>query len=230
MAKLKTTRRPRAKRVSRAPRAPRKHDGLTEARILDAARAVFIRRGTFGARMQEIAKEAGVNQALLHYYFRSKERLSAAVFQQFAARMFPAVVQVLGSDMPLADKVDRVVALYLENLSANPFLPGYLLSELHHQPERVQQLLAAAGASPGQMMRPVVSKLAAQIDLEVKAGRMRAIAPDQFAANLLSLCVFPFAARPMLGIVFGMDDAAFARFIDERKRDLPTFIHAGLRP
>src|ERR1051325_6636296 len=150
-------------------------DRETEQRILDAARAVFIRRGTFGARMQEIAKEAGVNQALLHYYFRSKEGLSAAVFQQFASRMFPAVVQILGSDMPLGEKVDRVVA-------------GYLLPELHHQPERVQQLLAAAGASPGQMMRPVVGKLAAQIDAEVNAGRMRAIGPDQFAANLLSLC------------------------------------------
>jgi AcrR family transcriptional regulator len=226
MTKSKTSRRARPKRP---PRPPRKHDGLTEARILDAARAVFIRRGTFGARMQEIAKEAGVNQALLHYYFRSKEGLSAAVFQQFASRMFPAVVQILGSDMPLGEKVDRVVALYLENLSANPFLPGYLLSELHHQPERVQQLLAAAGASPGQMMRPVVGKLAAQIDAEVNAGRMRAIGPDQFAANLLSLCVFPFAARPMLSIVFGMDDAGFARFIEQRKQQLPEFIHAGLR-
>ena len=227
MTKLKTTRRARPKR---AARAPRKHDGLTEARILEAARAVFIRRGTFGARMQEIAKEAGVNQALLHYYFRSKERLGAAVFQQFASRMFPAVVQILGSDMPLAEKVDRVVALYLDNLSANPFLPGYLLSELHHQPERVQQLLAAAGASPGQMMRPVVGTLAAQIHAEVKAGRMRPIAPEQFAANLFSLCVFPFAARPMLGIVFGMDDAGFTRFIEERRQHLPQFIHAGLRP
>jgi TetR/AcrR family transcriptional regulator len=226
MTKTRTSR-----RAARRPaRAPRKHDGLTEARILEAARAVFIQRGTSGARMQEIAKEAGVNQALLHYYFRSKERLSAAVFQQFAARMFPAVVQLLGGDLALNEKVDRVVALYLDNLSANPFLPAYLLSELHHQPERVQQLLAAAGAAPGQTMRPVVAKLATQIQAEVTAGRMRAIAPEQFAANLLSLCVFPFAARPMLAIVFGMDDAGFARFIDDRRKHLPAFIHSALRP
>jgi len=220
---------PRTRRLP-APRAPRKHDGLTESRILDAARTVFIRRGTAGARMQEIAREAGVNQALLHYYFRSKERLSGAVFQQFASRMFPAVVQLLGGEASLADKIERIVALYLENLSANPFLPAYLLSELHHHPERVQQLLASAGASPERLMRPVVAKLAAQIDAEVNAGRMRPIAPEQFTANLLSLCVFPFAARPMLSIVFGWDDAAFARFIDERRRHLPPFIHAGLRP
>src|SRR3954470_16415970 len=98
-------------------------DSDTENRILLAARAVFMRRGTAGARMQEIAEEAGVNQALLHYYFRSKEGLSAAVFQQFAARLFPALIQTLGSDALLDEKIDRIVALYLDNLSLNPFLP-----------------------------------------------------------------------------------------------------------
>src|SRR6266496_3997155 len=111
--------------VKRKTTAPHVRDGETESRILAAATAVFVRRGTAGARMQEIAKEAGVNQALLHYYFRSKERLSGAVFQQFASRMFPAVVQVLGGEVSLAEKIDRIVALYLENLSANPFLPAY---------------------------------------------------------------------------------------------------------
>src|SRR5436190_23994598 len=88
------------------------HDGETETRILDAARAVFIRRGTAGARMQEIAAEAGVNQALLHYYFRSKERLSDAVFQQMASRLFPALIQTLGGDESVDEKVDDVIALY----------------------------------------------------------------------------------------------------------------------
>ena len=156
------------RRRARGTAPPR--DGQSEQRILDAARAVFIRRGTAGARMQEIAKEAGVNQALLHYYFRTKERLSSAVFLQFASRVFPAVVQVLGGDAPLDDKIDRVIALYLDNLSANPFLPGYLISELHHHPERVEQLLAAAGAEPGRVMPSILKKLGRQIDEQVKAG------------------------------------------------------------
>ena len=84
-------------------------DSDTENRILQAARAVFIRRGTSGARMQEIAEEAGVNQALLHYYFRSKERLSEAVFTEVAGRMFPMVFQILGGDMSIEEKVDAIV-------------------------------------------------------------------------------------------------------------------------
>ncbi len=210
--------------------APHK-DGETEQRILDAARTVFLRRGSAGARMQEIAQEAGVNQALLYYYFRSKERLSGAVFQQIAGRIFPALTQTLGAEISLDEKIDRLVALYLENLSQNPFIPGYLLSELHHHPERVQQLLTSAiGAEPGRVLPPLFEKLGKQIDERVRAGTMRRIAPEQFAINLISLCIFPFAARPMLSIIFGMDDRAFARFIEQRKTDLPAFFRNALRP
>src|SRR4051812_12563752 len=85
------------------------HDGTTEQRILDAAHAIFVRAGTAGARMQDIAAEAGVNQALLHYYFRSKAQLSEAVFRRAARQLFPVVIEVIVSDLSLEEKVKRVV-------------------------------------------------------------------------------------------------------------------------
>lgn len=218
-AKRKTTRRPR----------PR--EAATEQKILDAARAVFLRRGTAGARMQEIASEAGVNQALLHYYFRSKERLSAAVFQQIASRIFPALAQTLSAEIPLDEKIDRLIHIYLDNLSQNRFVPGYLISELHHHPERVQQLLSGAlGADPRSLMPGLLRNLERQIDDGVRAGEIRPIRPEQFVINVISLCIFPFAARPMLSILLGMDDNAFQRFIEQRRKDLPEFVRRGLRP
>lgn len=216
---------------SRRRKAPPRTDRETEQRILDAARAVFIRRGTAGARMQEIAAEAGVNQALLHYYFRSKERLSNAVFQQVAMRIFPGLLQTLGSELSLDDKIERIVTLYLENLAMNPFIPGYLLSEMHHNPERIPQMIeAATGHAPGRVLPPLLKKLEQQIAAEVSAGRMHPISAIGFAVNLLSLCIFPFAARPMLSIAFEMDDTAFARFITERRPELIAFIRNALRP
>ncbi len=216
---------------SRTPPIDQQRDGETEQRILNAARTVFLRHGTAGARMQEIAREAGVNQALLHYYFRSKAGLSSAVFRQFAGRIFPALAQTLGADISLDAKIGRLIAVYLDNLSSNPFLPGYIISELHHHPERVAEVVASAlGATPGGVMSPLLTKLGSQIDAEVAAGTMRPIAPEQFAINLISLCIFPFAARPMLRIVFGMDDDAFARFIEQRKTELPAFFRNALRP
>lgn len=210
---------------------PVPNDRETEQKILEAARSVFLRRGTAGARMAEIAQEAGVNQALLHYYFRSKERLAGAVFEQIAGRVFPALVQIFGADISLDEKIDRLIAAYLENLSRNAFLPGYLISEMHHHPERVSQLVAAAmGADPARVLPPLFEKLGQQIDEHVADGTMRRIAPEQFAINLISLCIFPFAARPMLRLIFGMDDDAFARFIEQRKTELPAFFRNALRP
>ena len=203
----------------------------TEQRILEAARSVFIRRGTAGARMQEIAAEAGVNQALLHYYFRSKDQLSAAVFGQMATRLFPALLMILSSDDPLDQKIDRIVELYHDTLTQNPFLPGYVLAELHHHPERIQQVIGKiGGGEPAELARPLFEHLGRQIDAEVRAGRMRAISPQQFVVNLVSLCIFPFAARPMLALMLGLDDAAFPSFIAERQRTLAEFYKNALRP
>src|SRR2546423_462692 len=110
-------------------------DRDTERWILDAAHAVFLRHGTAGARMQEIAREAGVNSALLHYYFRTKDRLAASVFERAAGQLLPAVIRVLGSDAELEAKVEQVVDIELRQLTATPYLPGSILSELTHHPE-----------------------------------------------------------------------------------------------
>jgi TetR/AcrR family transcriptional regulator len=206
-------------------------DGDTGQRILDAAHAVFVRRGTAGARTQEIAKEAGVNSALLHYYFRTKERLAEAVFQRAAAQLMPAVIRVLGSDAELEQKVEQVVDIELRQLLKTPYLPGYILSELAHHPERVRQLFSSAtGMTPADVGRRVFKVLRKQIDTSVKAGRMHPIAPEQFAINLLALCVFPFAARPMVMALVGLDQAGFEQFINRRRKELAPFFLRALRP
>lgn len=206
-------------------------DRGTETRILDAAHAVFIRRGTAGARMQEIAQEAGVNSALLHYYFRSKERLSAAVFQRARADLLPAVIGILGSDQELDAKVRGVIDVELTQLLATPYLPGYILSELAHQPERVRQLFSiTTGRLPEEIGQAVLVKLRSQIQAQVRAGRMRVITPEEFLVNLLSMCIFPFAARPIWSAMLGWDDEGFQRFMARRRRDLPVFFLKALRP
>lgn len=205
-------------------------DADTEKRILEAATKVFIRHGTAGARMQEIAEEAGVNQALLHYYFRSKERLSEAVFRETAGRMFPAIIQFVGADITIVEKIDRIVDMYLTAMSRTPFLPGYIISELHHHPARIPQLLGnIAGTAIGEALRPAMEKLEKQLAAEARAGRMRRISAQQFLVNLLSLCIFPFAARPMLRAALGLDDDEFAKFIEQRRKDLPIYIRAAMR-
>jgi TetR/AcrR family transcriptional regulator len=220
---------PRRRRAAAATRAVR--DGRTEQRILDAAHAVFVRRGTAGARMQEIARQAGVNQALLHYYFRSKEQLAEAAFARAASQFMPAVIDVMAGGGELEDKVRRIVALELDHLSRAPFLPGYILGEVTHRPERAAQLIAAMAGQTADDIRPrVFGTLKAQLDARVAAGTLRPIAPQAFMVNLMALCIFPFAARPMLMTMLGLDEDGFARFIARRRDELPAFFMGALRP
>jgi AcrR family transcriptional regulator len=206
-------------------------DRDAEQRILDAAHTVFVRRGTAGARMQEIAEEAGVNKALLHYYFRSKARLGEAIFRRVAAGLFGRLGAILGGPATLDEKVRQVVALYLDQLSATPYAPGYVISEINQHPERARQLLDAIGQLRAQAIgEHFIATLDRQLKDASRAGRIRPISIDQFLANLASLCVFPFVARPMLCAVLQLDDRGFERFVRERKATLPDFILNALRP
>src|SRR5262245_23793102 len=222
----KRSRRTRSRQVKRT-----RSTEETEQRILDAAHAVFVRAGTAGARTLEIAKEAGVNPALLHYYFRTKERLAEAVFRRAAGQLLPAVIRILASDATLEDKVEQVVQVELEFLSKAPYLPAYILSELAHHPDRAPQLIAAVtGEVPVALGTHVRTVLAKQIDARVRERTMHPIAPDQFAVNLLALCVFPFAARPLFMAMFGIDQKGFEQFIERRRQELAPFFLRALRP
>ena len=145
--------------------------------------------------------------------------------------MFPALIQIIGGDIPVVEKIDRIVETYLTTMARTPFLPGYILSELHHHPERIPQLVGkVTGGDISDTARPAFEKLEEQLAAEARAGRMRSISAAQFFVDLLSLCVFPFAARPMLRAVLGFDDDEFARFIEQRRKELPLYIRSAIQP
>lgn len=191
----------------------------TEAQILEAAHRVFLRRGTAGARMQEIADEAGVNKALLHYYFRSKQKLAEAVFLRAAHTLFPTLLATLGSDLPLRDKLQKAVDVELDMLTANPYLPGYLLAEFQYRPEELRALLGSI--LPVEQLRGrVLGVLQEQIDDEIAAGRMRPTRADDLLVALISQMIFPFAAAPILDAVLGMGPAERSAMVARRRDDL----------
>ncbi len=209
----------------------RRDEGGTEQHILEAASRVFVRRGTAGARMSEIAEEADVNQALLHYYFSSKADLARAVFRGAARQLLPRVLRTLISEASLEEKVRRVVEIEIDFLLEHPQLPGYVLSELTHQPQRADELFEALSGSPvGDVAPRVMNRLRTQIEAAIATGEMRPIEPETFVVNLISLCIFPFAARPMVSTISGLDEAGFEAMMKRRKRELPEFFLRGLRP
>jgi AcrR family transcriptional regulator len=191
---------------------------------------VFTRAGTAGARMQDIAREAGVNQALLHYYFRTKEALGERVFFDAASALFAAMPRDLRPDSPLADIVHSFVASYIDTVRKTPFIPGYVAAETHQHPERIAALLTrVTGRNPTTDTPLLLQMVQQMIDARVAAGEMRAIKAEQLLVNMMALVTFPFIAQRVLTGVYGMDDAQFERFLDERRQELPKFILNALR-
>ncbi len=201
----------------------------TEARILEAAHRVFLRRGAAGARTQEIADEAGVNKALLHYYYRSKDKLAEAVFLRAIGTLFPRMLAILASDLPLRDKLQAAVEAELDMLEANPFLPGYVISEFQYRPERLRELLTRA-LPIDEQRAAVLGGLQRQLDAEADAGRLRPTRAEDLMVSLMAQLVFPFAAAPMIEAVLGLDADARAAMTARRRAGLADAMLRSLGP
>jgi TetR/AcrR family transcriptional regulator len=196
----------------------------TRERILDAADRVFIRKGTANSRTQEIADEAGVNKALVHYYFGTKAALADAIFARALATLVPRIFGILSDpSRSIEQKVPAIVKEQIEFHSSRPYIAGYLVSELHAHPDRIARLMAGHGKVPLDVLRR-------QLQEGARAGRFRRISPEQFVANMMGLLIFPFAIRPALCELLDLDADRWRAFLEERRRILPDFVMAGLRP
>ncbi len=201
-----------------------KPDGEPRDAILEAARRVFLRRGTAGARTREIATEAGVNNALVHYYFGTKAALADAVFAQVALPLMREVLALFGDpSRSLEEKIRQVATRHVAFHSANPWAAPYLIAEMHTHPERMTELISRAGPPPVEAFR-------AQVEAEVAAGRIRSVRFETLVLNLMSLAVFPFAARPMFQHVLGVDNAGYQEILRDRAEQITDLVLRGLAP
>lgn len=193
----------------------------TEERIFEAARAVFHEQGYDGARMQAIADRAGINKSMLHYYYRSKDKLFEGVFRASLMQVIAPAITVLNADLPLRDKIERFVHSYIDQLVAHPHVPAFVLHELRRHPDRLKQFA-------GEHARHLFTGLAAEVHAAAGRGEIRPVPPEHLLVNLVSLCVFPFIARPMVEAVLGFEAEAYAAFIQDRKQAVTDFMLSAL--
>lgn len=195
----------------------------TEQRIFDAAHELFTQKGLDGAKMQDIADRAGINKALLHYYYRSKEKLYEAVTRVVLSKAMPSMRLILEGELPLFEKIDRFVETYVGVIRRNPFIPLFIISEINKHPERFfQQVL------PADLPKPHI--FFQQVKEAAEKGEIRPVDPRHLVMNMISLCVFPFIARPMLQMLMGLSTQEGDALMDERKNEIKSFIFNALRP
>ena len=203
--------------------AGHKIDSRTSEKIKLAAKRVFHTKGYAATRTRNIAEEAGINLALLNYYFKSKEKLfELIVFETMSAFMQNMEKVFNDESTSLEKKVQLMAEKYIDLLLAEPEIPLFILSEMRRNPVGFFQKL-----SLGQMM--MKSAFIRQYLEAASVGRVNEPNPIHFVMNLMGLIVFPFAASPLLKKIGNFKDPEFHKLMQERKKKIPLWINTMMK-
>lgn len=176
--------------------------------------------------MDDIANEAGINRALLHYYFRNKDRMFEVIFEQRILEFFSGLIAILSADINLRDKVLAIIDHDMSMLKKHPDLPLFVLQEINQNPDRIKKFILKNGVSP----KLIFETFNSQVKKEAKKGVIRNIEGMQLLINIMSLCVYPFIARPMIQLLNGLSDEEFDDTMNRRKDEIAEFIFMGINP
>ena len=189
----------------------------TEIEILNAAKEVFQQKGMAGTRMQEIADKAGINKAMLHYYYRSKQLLFEAVFKSAFSLLAPQLNKVLNDDSELFEKIRSFTNNHISFIIKHPYLPNFIIQELNKNPEFIQKLRKEHNF-------PSIDKFRLQVNDAISKGSIKPIEAEQLFMNIISLNIFPFIAEPLLKGLVNADDEGYRQLMENRKTEVADFI------
>jgi AcrR family transcriptional regulator len=194
----------------------------TEEKIKEAARKLFTQKGFAATRTRDIAEEAGINLALLNYYFRSKQKLFDLImmenFRQFIGGMS---ANFQDETLTMEERIGKVVNAYIDFLTEFPDLPLFILNEIRSNPSKI-------AAKINEEVGPARSQFFKQLT-DAKRDGKTALDPFHFVANLVGLTVFPFVSRPLLQRVTNVTDEQFKAHMEERRKLVPVWIGMMLK-
>ena len=195
-------------------------DASTEEKIMAAARVVFHRKGFAAARTRDIAEEAGINLALLNYYFRSKEKLFVLVMIETLTEFFGSVSVIINNpETTFEEKIEQFAAGYIDLIFREPDIPLFIMSEIRNNPE---QLLQKVDIGKTVFNSVFIHQFAEAVE----QGKIKDQNFLHFMMNFIGLIVFPFIAKPLLQAISGLNEDQFNALIEERKKLIPVWIKA----
>ncbi len=195
-------------------------DSSTEEKIKAAARTVFHKKGFAASRTRDIAEEAGINLALLNYYFRSKEKLFVLVMIETLTEFFGSVSVIINNpETTFEEKIEQFAAGYIDLIFREPDIPLFIMSEIRNNPEQLLQKVD---------IRNTVfnSVFMQQFTEAMQQGKIKDQNFLHFMMNFVGLIVFPFIGKPLLKAISGLTEEQFNMLIEERKKLIPVWIKA----
>lgn len=202
---------------------PEPVDISTEEKIKNAARLIFHKKGFAATRTRDIAEEAGINLALLNYYFRSKEKLFDIIMLESLQGFLKSIQEVFNNEnTSLDEKIEILVRTYIDGLTKYPDIPVFILSELRRNPDELISKINLREV----LMKSIFIK---QFQQGITEGKIAPISPLHFLMNLLGMTVFPFIANPMLKSLSGTSQTDFDELMKQRKELIPMWVKGMLK-
>lgn len=199
------------------------HEKQTEEVIFESATEVFIEKGMDGARMQDIANHAGINKALLHYYYRTKDQLFNAVFEKIAGQMFKKFAPVFDENLSLEEKLRFFFREHITFMQKNPRLPAFLMNELHRNPDRIKRIIQ------GIDINKIWTTIEAQHKEDLIKYNITRESIPQLMTSIAAMSVFPFLAKPIVGSLMEKMGYDFDKYIEQRKEYAADFVIRALK-
>lgn len=200
-----------------------KTDNSTEDKIKEAARKLFTSSGFAAVTTRDIAAEAGINQALLHYYFRSKEKLFEIIMLENLNRFVAGVRDVINNEQTtLEQKIKILIATYIDNLSKEPELPLFIVNQVKSNPDDLLKKLGIESTVKN-------SYLLKQLRTSDYSNLLKSINPLHIVINLVGLTVAPFLMAPILQKIMKLNQQQFMALVQERKALIPEWILAMMK-
>jgi AcrR family transcriptional regulator len=191
----------------------------TEEKIVSAARKLFTQKGYEGTKTRDIAKEAGINLALLNYYFRSKEKLFEMIMEENMGQFMDVISTIVSNEETSIDeKIEALVNNYITMLSKFPDMPLFVMNHVKGDSKRMQM-----------RQRFIGSYFMQQIQEAMKQGKIVPMNPINLMLNIVGLTIFPFIGKPMFQNSHGMTAEQFNALMEERRKLIPKWIGAILK-
>lgn len=184
-----------------------------EHKIIEAAKATFLKKGYKDTNMADIAAEVGLTRPAMHYYFRTKERLFQAVFGDILMSFIPQIKVSLSADIPLELKISQIVEAYMSVLEDSPTLPVFIVQEINRDIDNIISI--ALDNNLVELGQSVVNVL----NREMKEGRIRKMPLIELGYTFYGLMMVPFLARPAGQMIFGKDSYS-PEFLKEWKENV----------
>ncbi|MGA9774157.1 MAG: TetR family transcriptional regulator [Blastocatellia bacterium] len=172
---------------------PKTEDPEARARILAAAERLFAERGLTGVAIREIASEAGVNGAMIHYYFGNKDGLYQAILENAASRVRSLIANATGSDASARERLTSFVSAYAEYIFTHPNLARILSREMLSGGQHITKLLQKYIPANYGMLREAMSE-------GVRLGEMRPIDVDLAPISLIGMILIFQFIRPLVSL------------------------------